>query len=255
MAPPAAITSSVASVKKITAVHDCKIDGAIGVRDTAMRHSSKMVYGEFSVAVSGVRPKFKIDWILHFANDGSSNLTIRSNETKRDRLPIVATSHVMKNWTKVRSSNSQRIIMEGEGGIQIDDFEKTELDEKMTEWVDENECLTIRLEISLLPCCLSAGAKGKAYEAFSAIEESQEKNIRTDTLDSLCNDMTSMRKKAAAFSDLNIICQDKSFPVHRAFLSARSEVRLHCWSLLLRFFEVMVRLLFMISQYLPNRLK
>ena len=81
MAPPAAITSSVASVKKITAVHDCKIDGAIGVRDTAMRHSSKMVYGEFSVAVSGVRPKFKIDWILHFANDGSSNLTISSNET------------------------------------------------------------------------------------------------------------------------------------------------------------------------------
>ena len=230
MAPPAAITSSVASVKKITAVHDCKIDGAIGVRGTAMRHSSKMVYGEFSVAVSGVRPNFKIDWILHFANDGSSNLTIRSNETKRDRLPIVATSHVMKNWTKVRSSNSQRIIMEGEGGIQIDDFEKTELDEKMTEWVDENECLTIRLEISLLPCCLSAsrnkGGKRKeaAYEGF--IEENEEKKIQTDILESLCKDMASMRSNGAAFSDLNIICQDKSFPVHKAFLSARSEVKI-----------------------------
>ena len=43
-------------------------------------------------------------------------------------------------------------------------------------------------------------------------------------LDSLSEDMASFRNNGDGLSDLTIICGDKTFPVHNAFLSSRSNV-------------------------------
>ena len=48
--------------------------------------------------------------------------------------------------------------------------------------------------------------------------------IRSIALDSLAEDMTSFRSKDGNLSDLTIVCEDKTFPVHSAFLCSRSTV-------------------------------
>ena len=48
--------------------------------------------------------------------------------------------------------------------------------------------------------------------------------IRSTAFDSLSKDMSSFRSNGAALCDLTIVCQDKTFPVHSAFLCSRSAV-------------------------------
>ena len=226
MDTPAATTSvSVASVKKITAVHDITIENVAERRRNWLQFSG--CYGEFTIAVPEKdSPPLKLRRDVCFHGNGSLNILL--GHLKEEKLPIVATFHLMKSGTKVWSSSSKRTILTPDHLFDV--IEKPELNSRMGELLDENGCLTIRLEISLLPCCLSASRnnggnrKEAAYEGF--IEENEEKKIQTDILESLCKDMASMRSNGAAFSDLNIICQDKSFPVHKAFLSARSEVKI-----------------------------
>ena len=48
--------------------------------------------------------------------------------------------------------------------------------------------------------------------------------IRSIALDGLAADMTSFRSNDTNLCDLTIVCQDKEFPVHSAFLCSRSTV-------------------------------
>lgn len=48
--------------------------------------------------------------------------------------------------------------------------------------------------------------------------------VRSIALDSLSEDMVSFRSNGDSLSDFTIVCEDKSFPVHSAFLCSRSSV-------------------------------
>ena len=48
--------------------------------------------------------------------------------------------------------------------------------------------------------------------------------IRSIALDGLSEDMSSFRINSIDLTDITIVCQDKTFPVHSSFLCSRSTV-------------------------------
>ena len=150
-----------------------------------------------------------------------------TNDTKT-RVPISAKIHVLKNEAKVATSSQHAGILKSDPQdvfsiyLPIDSTNTDQL-------VDQNGTLTIRIEVTILPCCLSMVGGKRPYKPelhVAAGPETVEKKIRANALDSLAIDMSSLRDKAATenFSDLTISCQGKTFPVHKAILSARSNV-------------------------------
>ena len=244
MAPNGAVKTSrsIASVEKITAVYDIKVESFSSFTSfsSLTPEMTQLWTADFTIDVpEKEEPKLRLGYCIGFNREGSFYLYLC--HLKKEKLPIVVSSHVMKNETKVRSSSTkklvlafdtdddhcellQRHIITNAGWQYVDSILKPEIDSRIGELLGEDGSLTLRLEISILSCCLSTnGGKRKAYEGF--IEESEEKKIRTAALDSLGKDVASMKRNGIAFSDLDIICQGKRFKVHKAFLSARSEVR------------------------------
>ena len=77
-----------------------------------------------------------------------------------------------------------------------DDEGEEEAEVKMKECLDKKGCLTIRLEISILPCCLSMAAK-RPHKPDESEEDQDnvEKRIRNNAVNSLAEDMSSLRDK------------------------------------------------------------
>ena len=126
---------------------------------------------------------------------------------------------------------------EDDGYVWVDLFSPGELDDndnsyrydedevKLKECLDKKGSLTIHVQISILPCCLSLAGKRPTHEPEQEeVEDNNNlaKRIRTEAVNSLAEDIATLRDRAA--SDLTLTCQGKSFPVHKAILSARSDV-------------------------------
>ena len=200
---------------------------------------------------------------------------LRNLSSNKQRLPITAKFHVMKNGRKAKTLNTVSRVLEPterserKKRLEVEDDEDesdqitevpeedgydwvvlftpeelegwddedTELEDEeeeedsenedevtiMTRCLDKKGNLNIRLEISIVYCCLSlAGKRPRQPESEEVQDNSLEKRIRTNAVNSLAEDMAGLRDKAA--SDLTLTCQGESFQDHKAILSARSDV-------------------------------
>ena len=249
------------SVPKINVVHNIVIEDFIQkVQDVGCAEEDPIVVeGNFTVKIDsgeegGVQEDMVLGWGVSFGDGGGCCgpiwiLMFGICNLGKQQLPITATSHIMKNRKKVRKLYTLKKVLEPKQRRTEEEEEEKKVyawvelfsddeltdsydDEmmiggKIAEMVDKKGSLTIHLEISLLPCCLlTAGGKRPHKPAFrqalEGAEENVEKRIRTNAVNSLAADMSSLRDKVAA--DLTITCQGKSFPVHKMLLSARSDV-------------------------------
>ena len=187
-------------------------------------------WGNSSEDAGGCGP----NWNLTF---GLCNLS-----QNRRQLPIIARFHVMKNGRrKMKTLDTLREVLEpterseedepkheeyrwvelfSPAELDEDQYEDSEYEVKMRDCLDSRGHLTIRLEISILPWCLPM-TKKRPHQPDES-EDNVGKRIRNIGVNSLAEDMSSMRDKVV--SDMTITCQGKSFSVHKNFLSARSDV-------------------------------
>ena len=209
----AIVTKSRIPVERITGVYLIEIKDFFEKRAAAMTNSPEIDYDEFTIAAETNGPPIKIKWSVEMKIDGTTSLSLSGGPLLNEQLPMVVRSHVVKNCIIKRSSQRHQLFLRKEYAI-------IDVIEPKIDHLIENGCLNIRLEIFLLPCCLSVGGQGGQtnYKGF------EEGNCSIETLESLKEDMACMRIKMAGFSDLEIICQGKKFQVHKAFLSARSDV-------------------------------
>ena len=154
--------------------------------------------GEQVLTIPNQGSEIKLLWNLFYlsVSNGELDLYIFNNYNKK--RPIIAQMYILKNDVKVQSS--------GRASVEANDLNGSVLrihniKNNLEQIVDEKGTLTIRVEITILQPELDAGS----FESF-------------------VKDMSALRDKASNFSDLNISCQGKSFPVHRALLAARSDV-------------------------------
>ena len=118
---------------------------------------------------------------------------------------IVIRFHLMKNDIKIKSTKA--VSIKGFAPGLWTTAGEIEMSNVGSDLLDKSGSLTVQLEV-----CLT-------------LELSEVEAMRHNGLKELGRDMASMRNDLPDLSDVTILCQDKSFPAHRAFLSARSEVR------------------------------
>ena len=174
-------------------------------------------------------------WVLlninieyYLSNNGEFYCHIDNDTKTKFRVPISAKLHILKNEAKMQTFTKAGIVKSGSSSVDF--CISLPMDsETLDRMVDENGALTIRVEITILPCCLSVVGVKRPYELELDVapgQETKEKKIRANALDSHAIDMSSLREKSATenFSDLTISCQGKTFPVHKAILAARSAI-------------------------------
>ena len=205
-------------MEKITAVHDIKIENFV----EKLLRKGPSESGFFYIQINDTKeegnsnPGINVTWMCDFRYLNLSVINMNPEE-----LPMVATCHILRNETKVWTSNTLREVLGKDIISLFDSTIRKEIKSRMQEFVDENGSLTIRLEVNLLPCCLSVTGKRKAYEGLKDTPVTKKEKIQVESFKMFSEEIASMRNK---FCDLTITCQGKNFPVHRAFLSARSEV-------------------------------
>ena len=144
------------------------------------------------------------------------------------QLPITATFYILKNGKKVKTLDTLRKVLEPtERWWNVEEVEDDQEEEedpyswvelfsadefeddydkedggKMKEFLDKKGCLTIRLEISILPCLSIAGKRPHKPETEED-QDNVEKRIRTDAVNSLAEDMSSLRHGCQIF---RIVC-------------------------------------------------
>ena len=218
---PSAITSrSAATVEKITAIHDIKIEN---IKEKLSHEEASPEKGNFDIQfheIEGEKEegngKSLLEWNIIFYG---KSFTLDLYYATMPTLPIIATIHVLKNETKVWTSDTLR--PELSEVFSYFTFDLEEVSKRMKEFVDEDGSLTIRLEVNLLTCCLSMIEKRKGYDGLKDTPLTKRAKMEAHSLATFGQNMASMRSR---FTDLTITCQGENFQVHRAVLSARSEV-------------------------------
>jgi len=100
---------------------------------------------------------------------------------------------------------------------------KDVLDNQIDTLTDRNGHLNIHLKICLLQ--KGSTATKRVYEpGLNDTDQEVQRKIKSIAVASLSEDMTSFRSNGGSFTDLTIVCQDKTFQVHSAFLCSRSTV-------------------------------
>ena len=217
---PSAITSrSVASVEKITAIYDIKIEN---IEEKLSREVASRNSGNFDIQIHDTEEeeeegngKYLFTWDYYFYREKSE---LNLETSKPQKLPVIATVHVLKKDAKVWTSYTLR---ESDLSGYYLSFNLKDVRERIEEFVDEDGSLTIRLEIILLPCCLSVTEQQEGYEGLKDTPVTKRAEMEAHSLATFGQKMASMRTR---FTDLTITCQGENFQVHRAVLSAHSEV-------------------------------